>query len=82
MRDHREYSLCCGGGGDVEMADAALSQAVARRRLAQAQETGAQVIVTACQQCQRTLSAAARREKVRIRTMDVSELVLEAMRQT
>jgi len=82
MRDHREYSLCCGGGGDVEMADAELSQAVARRRLLQAQETGAQTIVTACQQCQRTLLGAARREKARIRTIDVSELVLESIRQT
>ncbi|MBU0495194.1 MAG: (Fe-S)-binding protein [Chloroflexi bacterium] len=81
MRDHREYSLCCGGGGDVEMADAGLSQAVARRRLAQAQETGAQTIVTACQQCQRTLLGAARRKKTRIKTIDISELVLEAMRQ-
>jgi len=79
MRDHGEYSLCCGGGGDVEMADAGLAQAVGRRRILQAQETGAKVIVTACQQCKRTLLGAARREKIRIRTLDMSELVLEAM---
>lgn len=79
MADHREYSLCCGGGGDVEMANAELTQAVARRRLLQAQDTGARVIVTACQQCKRTLASAARREKIPIRTIDVSELIWRAM---
>jgi Fe-S oxidoreductase len=61
------------------MADAALSQAVGKRRILQAQDTGAKTIVTACQQCKRTLLGAARREKVRIKTIDLSELVLEAM---
>jgi heterodisulfide reductase subunit D len=79
MEDHRERSLCCGGGGDVEMADRELTAAVAQRRLEQAQATGAQWIVTACQQCQRTLLTAARREKIRLRTIDVSEFVWRAM---
>jgi heterodisulfide reductase subunit D len=75
MAHHREYALCCGGGGDVEMADAELTAAVARRRIGEAQATGAQVLVSACQQCTRTLSAAARRERVRLRVMDVAELI-------
>ena len=81
MADHGELALCCGGGGDVEMADPELAAAVARRRLAQAQETGAEVIVSACQQCKRTLTAAARRERVRMRVLDVTEVVWEAMRE-
>jgi len=79
MEDHGEHSLCCGGGGDVEMADRELTAAVARRRLEQAQATGAKWIVTACQQCKRTLLTAARREKIRIRTIDASEFVWRAM---
>ena len=75
MEHHHEYSLCCGGGGDVEMADADLAAAVARRRITEAQATGARVLLSACQQCERTLAAAARREKVRVRVMDVVELV-------
>jgi heterodisulfide reductase subunit D len=78
MADNREYALCCGGGGDVEMADAEVSQAVGRSRILQAQDTGAQFIITACQQCKRTLLGAARKEKIRIRTLDVSELLLES----
>ena len=75
MADIREYALCCGGGGDVEMADRDLVAAVSKRRLEQAQATEAQVILSACQQCKRTLTAATRREKVRMRVLDLVELV-------
>lgn len=80
MQDHHERSLCCGGGGDAEMANAELTAAVAKRRLAQVQATGAEYLISACQQCKRTLAAAARRERVRIRTLDITELVWQAMR--
>ena len=79
MEHHHEYSLCCGGGGDVEMADKALTEAVARQRIQEAQATGASILLSACQQCKRTLMGAARREKVRLRVMDVVELVARQM---
>jgi Fe-S oxidoreductase len=75
MAEIREYALCCGGGGDVEMADQDLVAAVAKRRLEQAQATEAQVILSACQQCKRTLTASTRREKVRMRVLDLVELI-------
>ncbi len=79
MEHHHQYSLCCGGGGDVEMADKDLTAAVAQRRIAQAQATQARVLLSACQQCVRTLAGAARREKLRVRVMDVVELVARQM---
>jgi heterodisulfide reductase subunit D len=79
MKDHHEYSLCCGGGGDVEMADKDLSAAVADSRVAQAAETEAKYLLSACQQCTRTLAGAARRNKVRVRVMDVTQLVARQM---
>jgi Fe-S oxidoreductase len=79
MDASREEALCCGGGGDVQIVDESVTAAVADRRLAQAQRTGARVLLSACQQCKRTLMAAARRNKVRIRVMDVAELVWRAM---
>lgn len=79
MRDNREDSHCCGGGGNVETFDAAMSHAVSDLRLAQAQEVEATIVASACQQCERTLSDSARRSKVRIRVMDVAELVLQAL---
>ena len=79
MEHHHEYSLCCGGGGDVEMADADLTAAVARRRIEEAKATEAKVLLSACQQCKRTLAIAARRAKVRVRVMDIVELVARQM---
>jgi hypothetical protein len=37
------------------------------------------VILSACQQCKRTLTASTRREKVRMRVLDVVELVDRVM---
>lgn len=68
-------ALCCGGGGDVQIVDERVTADVADRRLSQAQQTGARVLLSACQQCKRTLMAAARRNKVRVRVMDLAELV-------
>jgi heterodisulfide reductase subunit D len=82
MAENRELSLCCGGGGDAEMADADLTAAVGKRRIEQAQETGAKVVVSACQQCNRTLAEAARKNRIRIRAMDITEVVWKAMQAT
>jgi heterodisulfide reductase subunit D len=79
MADARELSLCCGGGGDAEMADAELTAVVGKRRIEQAQDTGARIVISACQQCNRTLAEAARRNRIRIRAMDITEVVWEAM---
>jgi Fe-S oxidoreductase len=74
-----EDALCCGGGGDVQIVDESVTAAVASRRLGQAQRTGARVILSACQQCKRTLMAAARQNRVRVRVMDIAELAWRVM---
>jgi heterodisulfide reductase subunit D len=79
MEDHGENAMCCGGGGNLESIDPDLSRAVARLRLEQAQAVGAEAIISACQQCERTLHMAARREKIRIRVMDVVQLLRMAL---
>ncbi|MGD8965886.1 MAG: (Fe-S)-binding protein [Anaerolineae bacterium] len=79
MEHHHEYSLCCGGGGDVEMADKDLTAAVAERRVAEAAATEAQVVLSACQQCERTLAEAARRARIRVRAMDIADLIAKQM---
>lgn len=79
MEDHGENAVCCGGGGNLETLDPELSSAVAGLRLQQAQAVGAEVIVSACQQCERTLTMAARREKKRIKVMDVVQLLRAAL---
>jgi heterodisulfide reductase subunit D len=79
MRDTRVNSLCCGGGGNLETYDPGLVQAASGRRLAQALETGAGTVVSACQQCERTLALAARRQGARVRVLDLTEIVDEAL---
>jgi len=80
MASNRENSLCCGGGGDVEIADPTVSREVAGRRMAQVQATGARYVASACQQCKRTLQEGARRHKIRVRAIDLAELVLRSLK--
>ena len=79
MSDTRQDALCCGGGGNVETFNPELVGELSQRRLGQALETEAQVIVSACPQCERTLAAEARREKARVRVMDLVEFVWRAL---
>lgn len=79
MRNNRENALCCGGGGDVAMWEADVTEDIADRRMEQAKATGATAIITACQQCKRTLLQAARKTKTRLRVLDITELVWQAM---
>jgi len=79
MAANRENAMCCGGGGDVEISDNTVSHGVARQRVAQAQATGAKYVLSACQQCKRTLQEGARQSKIRVRAMDIVELVLQSL---
>jgi heterodisulfide reductase subunit D len=79
MDSRRETSLCCGGGGNLETFDPDLGAEVAAKRVAEAQAVDAQVIASACPQCERTLTKATRANRVRIRVMDVAQLVESAL---
>lgn len=79
MAENRDSSHCCGGGGNLETFAPEVSKAVARRRIRQAAAVGAGTLVSACQQCERTLANAARDERIRIRIKDITEVVLEAL---
>ncbi len=80
MDAHGPNAMCCGGGGDVQVSYESVTAAVAARRVHQARKTGARTLLSACQQCKRTLAVAARQEKIRMRAQDVTELVWRAMR--
>jgi len=79
MDAHGPDAMCCGGGGDVQIIDESVTAAVAARRVRQAQKTGARTLLSACQQCKRTLAVAARKNKIRMRAQDVTELVWRAI---
>jgi heterodisulfide reductase subunit D len=73
-------SVCCGGGGNVEMVEAQLSGAVAQKKIEEIQRTGVKTVVTSCQQCVRTIKGRARRQKIDLQVMDIMELVVQAMK--
>jgi heterodisulfide reductase subunit D len=83
MSSSGQISECCGGGGNLESFDPDVLFDVSLRRIDRACEVEAEVIVSACQQCERTLTAAVRRHEAarqaRVRVMDVMELVWQAM---
>lgn len=79
LAHNRENCLCCGGGGNLEMIDAELSADIARDKIDEALQTGVQAIVTACQQCVRTMTTYARRNKVAIEVMDITQLIHKAL---
>ena len=76
---NRKFSACCGGGGNVEMTDPDLSARVAQMKLDSIKGVGADTVLTACQQCVRTMETRARRTKTELAVKDLTELVAEAM---
>ena len=76
---NRKFSVCCGGGGNVEMTDADLTAQVAQAKLDSVRGVGADMVITACQQCVRTMATRARRQKIDLDVKDLTELVVEAM---
>ena len=72
---NRDRSLCCGGGGDLEISDPNLAATMASRSLGAFEATGANVLVTACQQCKRMFQNAKEKSGARIGILDLVELV-------
>ncbi|MCK4988058.1 MAG: (Fe-S)-binding protein [Desulfobacterales bacterium] len=75
LPNNRENCNCCGGGGNLEMIDPELSAKIAKSKIKEAEGTGAQAIVTSCQQCVRTMTTYAKRNKVPIEVMDITQLI-------
>ena len=75
----RENCLCCGGGGNLEMIDPGLSGDIAGAKIDEVLQTGAQAVVTSCQQCVRTMTTYARRNKIPIQVMDIIQLIHKAL---
>jgi len=61
------------------MIDPDLSGRIARQKIDSILETGARTVVTACQQCVRTLASSARRNKVALEVLDIVQLVRRSL---
>jgi heterodisulfide reductase subunit D len=79
MEGNRDQCKCCGGGGNLEMVRPDLSAAMAQAKIEEIKATGADMVITACQQCIRSIQSNARRKKIPIVVMDIIEFVLKNM---
>jgi Fe-S oxidoreductase len=78
MRHNREDALCCGGGGGRMWLETPASERFADLRVAEARETGAEVIGTACPHCISCLEDGVAGDRS-LRVADVAELVAWAL---
>jgi heterodisulfide reductase subunit D len=76
---NRSKCMCCGGGGNLEMMDADLSSKISKQKIDEVLRTGAQAVITSCQQCVRTMNTYVRRNKIPLKVMDITELLKESL---
>ena len=79
LEESRQYSVCCGSGGDLLASDQNLSLAMALRRLDHAEAAGAETIVTACPSCIRGMTMAKTAAKRKVSILDITQLVWKAL---
>jgi heterodisulfide reductase subunit D len=56
-----------------------LSAAMAQAKIEEIKATGAEMVITSCQQCVRTIFSNARKKKIPINVMDIIEFVSKNM---
>jgi heterodisulfide reductase subunit D len=79
MKHEKEDSHCCGAGGGFKSAFNEMAEDIAARRVKEAVDAGAEVIVTSCPFCQVNLNAGAKKAGLNIKTMDVVQVALQAV---
>ncbi len=78
----REYSFCCGGGGGVPYTYPELAVSAASHRLDEGADTGAEIMVTACDHCVENFQKCQENKtEKRIPTINILDLVTDALGQ-
>jgi Fe-S oxidoreductase len=76
MERNRRWAWCCGGGGGVPEADPQLAQWSAADRLREAEEAGAELLLTSSALCQRSFSDL---QQSRLPVQDLLEFAAQAL---
>lgn len=74
----KEYTWCCGAGGGVNESNPEFATWTAVERIAEAEATGAEAIVTACPWCEKTFNQAIKASGSSLKVYDVVELLEKA----
>ena len=79
MENNRYESKCCGGGGGMLAENADIAIEIATKRIAEAEKTKAEYLVTMCPTCEDVLSRAARYSESSIEVIDLFDLLEMAL---
>ncbi|MHA1265240.1 MAG: (Fe-S)-binding protein [Candidatus Helarchaeota archaeon] len=79
MERIKEYAYCCGAGGGVKAAFPDFAINTAKRRVEEAKDTGASVLVSCCPFCSTNLQDAIKKNNVDLKFFDLTELILMAL---
>lgn len=79
MKTIKDAAMCCGAGGGVKKGFPELSLEIAKSRIQEAEETGAELIVSICPFCYRNLSDAIQALDSKIKMVDLLELLDQAL---
>jgi len=77
MTRSRENSRCCGAGGGYKSQYNDMAVNIAAERIRDAEETGAEILVTCCPFCVVNLTQGAKQINSKIKIMDLSEVLLK-----
>ena len=75
----KEYSWCCGAGGGVNESNPDFASWTAQNRIEEAEQSGAQAIVTACPWCEKSFENAIKDSGSNLKIFDVVELLEKAI---
>jgi Fe-S oxidoreductase len=78
MEHHHQESLCCGAGGGVKGFYPEISRDMAWSRVKEAQEVGADILLTDCLSCKHNLEQGVPR-KTKMRVITTPEYLLEGV---
>jgi len=76
---NRAKAYCCGGGGDFEMLEPEMTEAIATRLIEESHRAAADQLVVACPQCKRIELRGVEALSSSVRVVDIVELVWEAI---
>jgi heterodisulfide reductase subunit D len=79
MPRNREYSRCCGAGGGLKAGFPDIQTKMAQRRIQEAEETGAEQLVSCCPFCYQGLNVGITALESQVVMRDISGLVAESL---
>jgi heterodisulfide reductase subunit D len=79
MRRHGPFSACCGMGGGLKLAKPEIQKKMSAARIRQAEETGAEAIVTPCQTCQLGLMIGTEAISSGLKVYHINELLVRSV---